>query len=81
MSGYKHICPICKQYCFEYDLEYCPVCGWENDDFQEDFPDLKGANAFSLKEALCNYQATGRADGEADGNVNNQKNPDKAKQK
>ena len=53
----NNICPVCNKYLFQYDLEECPICGWVNDDYQEDFPELKGANSYSLNQAKQAYAA------------------------
>ena len=39
-------------------MEACPVCGWMEDAYQEDFPDSPGgANIMSLNEARAAYKA------------------------
>ena len=51
------ICPVCKQYVFEYSYEDCPICNWTHDEVQEDFPDwAKCANIMSLNEARQAYK-------------------------
>ena len=52
MSNKK--CPICEKYIFTEEgiYEECPICGWTDDFYQEDFPDATGcANLMSLNEA------------------------------
>lgn len=47
-------CPVCEKYTFRAfgNFEVCPVCNWENDDYQYDFPDEDGgANRMSLNQA------------------------------
>ncbi|MEA4964798.1 MAG: CPCC family cysteine-rich protein [Oscillospiraceae bacterium] len=42
------------------EFEICPICGWEDDDIQNDNPDMSGgANDMSLNEAKAAY-LTGR---------------------
>ena len=37
--------------------EICPVCGWQDDDIQNDDPDLEGgANEMSLNQAKEAYK-------------------------
>lgn len=52
-------CPVCEQHEFEFDYDICPICGWENDDLQNAFPDRKGgANHISLNEARTQFRET-----------------------
>lgn len=47
-------CPVCGKHEFKAfgDYRVCPVCNWENDDIQYDFPDEDGgANRMSLNQA------------------------------
>ena len=51
--------------CGLYDLtegsmfEICPVCGWEDDSFQNDNPDFEGgANDLSLNQAKKLYKTS-----------------------
>lgn len=56
----KHLCPVCGRYEFSgYDsYEICPVCDWQDDSFQEEFPDECGcANNNSLNEARAAWSA------------------------
>jgi len=47
-----------------YDI--CPVCGWEDDDWQFNKPDHPGgANHVSLNEARDNYVKFGASDKES----------------
>ena len=51
----KHECPVCHKHTFdEYDVgEVCPICGWFDDSYQEDYPDEKNCeNKMSLNEAI-----------------------------
>ena len=45
----------------EYDsYEICPVCGWEDDEYQYDYPDsIGGANKTCLNEAKNAFHSTG----------------------
>lgn len=54
------ICACCgNPLRFQYECnEICPVCGWEDDDIQNDDPDFDGgANDMSLNEAKAAYRA------------------------
>ena len=45
------VCPICEKHQFADSYEICPVCFWENDDYQYDNPDFTGgANSLSLND-------------------------------
>ena len=45
------ICPICQKHQFADSYEICPVCFWENDDYQYEEPDFGGgANKLSLND-------------------------------
>lgn len=57
----KHKCPVCGRYEFsETDsFDVCEVCGWEDDELQEDDPDYSGgANPMSLNEAREAWKET-----------------------
>lgn len=59
----KHECPVCKKHEFQnYDsFEYCPVCGWMDDAYQEANPDEGSlSNSVCLNTARKNYEETGR---------------------
>ncbi len=50
----RKFCPVCGEYEFETEdfYEICPICGWEDDPYQRDFPDEDGgANKMSLNQA------------------------------
>lgn len=52
----KYPCPCCKILIYESpadgDYSICPICGWEDDPIQKEYPDLSGgANKMSLNEA------------------------------
>lgn len=52
-------CPICGKYEFEEhgDFDYCEVCGWQNDGYQEEHPDyMGGANVVSLNQMREAYK-------------------------
>lgn len=58
MNGKDTICPVCKEYFFEFpdDYDICPICGWENDGLQREQKDYwGGANDLSLNEAKTVY--------------------------
>ena len=45
------MCPICEKHKFKDCYDICPVCFWENDDYQYDEPDFYGgANNLSLND-------------------------------
>jgi len=47
------ICPVCGKHTFIEDdgYEICPICKWEDDKLQRDYPDYRGgANYISLNE-------------------------------
>jgi hypothetical protein len=45
------MCPICGEYRFDGFGDICPVCGWEHDGVQLEFPDEGyGANVLSLDD-------------------------------
>ena len=60
MSNKK--CPICEKYTFTEEgiYEDCPICGWTDDVYQEDFPDKTGANIVSLNKARELYGQKGK---------------------
>lgn len=52
-------CPVCGKYKFyeEDDFDVCPICMWENDEYQNKNPDYAGgANQMSLNEARKAYR-------------------------
>ena len=54
MKEKGHLCPVCGKHRFtEYDsFEICPVCGWWDEQMQEDNPDWTDcSNIMSLNEA------------------------------
>ncbi|QEY35874.1 hypothetical protein FL966_00870 [Caproiciproducens galactitolivorans] len=51
-------CACCGEYSLPPDSEFeiCPICGWEDDDVQNDNPQLEGgANEMSLEQARKKY--------------------------
>ena len=53
---YQIICPVCGKYEFKEPFEDCPICNWENDNVQTEFPDWAGCgNIMSLNEARKAY--------------------------
>ncbi|MBE6069670.1 MAG: hypothetical protein E7211_18565 [Clostridium lundense] len=55
-----HRCPVCRRYEFSArcSFDICPVCGWIDDSYQEEFPDEDCcANSMSLNEAKRAYEA------------------------
>jgi hypothetical protein len=51
-------CACCGEYSLPRgsEFEICPVCGWEDDDIQNDDPQLEGgANDMSLEQAKKAY--------------------------
>ena len=56
----RHMCPVCGQYEFEFhgSFDICEVCGWEDDNVQENDPDYAGgANIISLNQAKKAYKS------------------------
>ena len=52
-------CCCCGNYSLPADsiYEICPVCGWQDDDIQNDDPDFEGgANEMSLNQAIKAYK-------------------------
>lgn len=56
MVVFPHLCPVCKKYNFTEPFEFCPICDWQFDTYQEEFQDKKGANFVTLNEAKENYK-------------------------
>lgn len=51
----KRKCKCCGAEVEQYDI--CDICGWQDDDIQNDKPDYKGgANKMSLNEAKAAYK-------------------------
>ena len=45
-------CPVCNKEICDLPYEICTNCGWENNDWKSEEPDLGGwANVMSLNEA------------------------------
>jgi ribosomal protein L37E len=54
---YKHKCPVCGGYGFDYAMDICKLCGWQDDAIQEKTPDYTGgANRMSLNQAKEAYR-------------------------
>lgn len=56
----KHPCPVCGQHMFPFEnsYSYCPVCDWQDDAYQEEFPDEDGcANNISLNQFRAEWKA------------------------
>lgn len=55
MSEKKFPCPICGTKCLSEErgsFDICPVCGWEEDGYQQKYPDEAGPNDYwTLTEA------------------------------
>lgn len=69
----KYHCPCCGYRTLDDGpgcFDICPVCYWEDDNFQRDNPDYKGgANDISLNEARENYKKIGAISSEFSDNV------------
>ena len=53
------LCPVCGKYKFKEPFEECPICGWQNDEYQEERPDKGGTgwcNIMSLNETKEAYK-------------------------
>lgn len=51
-------CACCGEYSLPPDSEFeiCPICGWQDDDIQNEDPQLEGgANDMSLEQARKEY--------------------------
>ena len=49
----KHLCPVCNEHQFEEygSFDYCPVCGWQDDDLETLYVDYDGgANGMTVEE-------------------------------
>ena len=58
-----HKCPVCGQYEFKCrsSFDICRVCGWQDDGYQEDFPDEElCGNNMSLNQYREFYATNGR---------------------
>ena len=59
-------CPCCdaqKVFMGQSTYQICEICGWEDDPFQEQNPDVAGgANAAGLHQAKENVRKTGWSD-------------------
>lgn len=56
----KYMCPCCDKHTLDEKDFYCicPVCGWEDDPGQHEYPDDPiGANEMSLNEARKAFRA------------------------
>ena len=72
----SHLCPVCGKFEFDHrgSHDICEVCGWQDDSFQEDFPDEECcANQMSLNQAKRAY-----AEGLAQLIMDNEPYPDEA---
>ncbi|MCI7327124.1 CPCC family cysteine-rich protein [Hornefia butyriciproducens] len=52
-------CPVCGKHEFENidDYRVCPVCGWENEEYQRQCPNEDGgANRMSLNQARAAWK-------------------------
>lgn len=59
MSANRKRCACCGHYTLPKDsiFEICEVCGWQDDEVQNEKPDYRGgANQMSLNEAKAAYK-------------------------
>lgn len=59
MSKQNKLCACCGSPSLSADsvFEICPICGWEDDEVQNDDPDFEGgANQMSLNQAKEAYK-------------------------
>lgn len=63
-SSGRHPCPVCGRTIFEeYDSYFiCEICGWEDNAFQEEFPDEGGGPNASLNECRKRFRERIAAD-------------------
>lgn len=63
-KGGRHPCPVCGRTIFEEYDSYCicDICGWEDNAFQEEFPDEGGGPNASLNECRQRYREKIAAD-------------------
>ena len=66
VSGrFPHKCPVCGRHDFSThdSYEICPVCGWEDDWYQEENPqEDTGANEMCLNDYKTAYKSGWRPD-------------------
>ena len=56
----KYLCACCGYFTITEIKETCPVCGWEEDNFQEEnIDDDGGPNTVCLRQAKENFQNYG----------------------
>lgn len=62
MTNASFPCPCCGYLVFSEppgSFQLCPICGWEDDALQLQYPEEAGTNPVPLIEAQQNYQRTG----------------------
>lgn len=65
----KYACPCCGYFTLDEKpigtFAICPVCFWEDDNYQYDNPDYTGgANHISLNQEKINFKSYGAIDGQ-----------------
>lgn len=62
MTNAQYPCPCCSYLVFTElpgSFQLCPICGWEDDALQLQYPEEAGTNPVPLHEAQQNYLRTG----------------------
>jgi len=62
MTNPSYPCPCCGYLVFTElpgSFQLCPICGWEDDALQLQYPEEAGTNPVSLHEAQQNFLRTG----------------------
>ena len=71
--SHKFTCPCCGHKTFDEPpggtYFICPVCFWEDDNFQLKNPDSTGANKVSLRQAQKNFMDFGACERQMIGHV------------
>jgi hypothetical protein len=72
MTNAPYPCPCCGYLVFTElpgSFQLCPICGWEDDALQLQYPEEAGTNPVSLHQAQQNYVRTGSIAPERQGSV------------
>lgn len=72
MTSVRFPCPCCGYLVFTElpgSFQLCPICGWEDDALQLQYPEEAGTNPVSLQEAQQNYRHSGAITAERQASV------------